>query len=199
MQRQYQAQSHLVPPSDPFPRNKWQLMSLNPVEDAESTAADASTPPDSPAPRPALRRTTTLARAWKSTATTAVAIAREDAAAAKARKQQLLITFIQDSQLSLAAFLRQQGEYERALDIYSECLAKREAVLGEEHPETLLLAHAVAYTLHLQGDVRALPLLEESVAKWSAMHGEEHPNTALYKARRDACAKRLAEAAGQGE
>ncbi len=178
---------------DPFPRDKWQLMSLNPAEDVDSPAADAATR------KPALRRTTTLTRAWKMTATVAVAKAREEAAAAKARKQQLLITFVQDSQLSLAAFLRQNGEYERALDIYAECLEKREAVLGEDHPDTLLIAHAVAYTLHLQGDARALPLLEESVRKWSALHGEEHPNTALYKARRDACAARLAEAAGQRE
>ncbi len=141
--------------------------------------------------KPELRRTTTLTRNWMSAVTSAVAKAKEEAEAAKAEKQKVFILFAQDSQLSLASFLREKGDFDHALQIYEDCLSKRIKVLGEDHPDTISISHAVAYTMFLRGDARALELLEQSLKKWRALKGDDHPNTALYQARRDACASQL--------
>lgn len=161
---------------------------------SQHPALATSAAPDDEAkgsPKPALRRSNTLTRNWMSTVTSALAKAKEEAAAARAEKQKVFILLAQASELTLAAFLRRNGEYERALYIYEECLFKRVNVLGEDHPDTIVIAHAVGYTKFLQGNVQALALLEESLAKWRAIKGEDHPNTALYQARRDACATLL--------
>ncbi len=101
---------------------------------------------------------------------------------------------IQSARMSLAALLRDRGEYHRALPIYEECWAERKEFLGDDHPLTLLVMNAVAFTLHLQGNYRrALPLLEESLAAWREQHGDQHPNTVRYQARRDDCIRLLAE------
>jgi hypothetical protein len=101
---------------------------------------------------------------------------------------------IQSARMALAALLRDRGEYDRALPIYEECWAERKEFLGDDHPLTLLVTNAVAFTLHLQGNYRrALPLLEESLEAWRELHGEQHPNTVRYQARRDDCIRLLAE------
>ena len=98
------------------------------------------------------------------------------------------LTYIQSAKLSLAALLRNRREYDSALLIYEQCLEERQALLGNGHPDTLLIINATAYTLHLNGEhERALPLLEESLDKWEATYGRDHPNTILYRSRRDDC------------
>ena len=37
---------------------------------------------------------------------------------------------------ALASLFQNMGEYDRALPLYEECLAKRKRVLGDEHPHT---------------------------------------------------------------
>jgi tetratricopeptide (TPR) repeat protein len=98
------------------------------------------------------------------------------------------LTYIQSANLSLAALLRSRREYDSALLIYEQCLEERKTLLGNDHPDTLLIINATAYTLYLNGEhERALPLLEESLDKWQAMYGRDHPNTKLYRSRRDDC------------
>jgi hypothetical protein len=37
---------------------------------------------------------------------------------------------------SVAGLFESKGEYDRAMPLYEECLAKRKRVLGEDHPDT---------------------------------------------------------------
>ena len=37
---------------------------------------------------------------------------------------------------ALARLFNDKGDYDRALPMYEECLAKRKRVLGEDHPDT---------------------------------------------------------------
>lgn len=101
----------------------------------------------------------------------------------------------QSANLSLAELLRSRGDFDRALPIYEACFEERKRYLGCDHPHTLLLEIAVAFTLHLKGEhARALPLFDRCLSAWIDAHGEEHANTALYRSRRDACAARLSPA-----
>jgi hypothetical protein len=163
-------------------------MSVDPAQPADAASAGAQSVSQTSSVR---RRATTLTRNWMSTVSHALAKAKDEAIEAEAQKQKVIILFAQASELSLAAFLRANGELERALHIYEECLFKRVNVLGEDHPDTIIIAHAVAYTMYLQGNAQALPLLQESLAKWRAVKGDDHPNTILYQARRDACAAQM--------
>ncbi len=122
-------------------------------------------------------------------------LAREFKPASGNKKGQFLV-YSQSADLSLAALLRSRGEHDRALLIYERCLAARKRHLGEQHPDTLLVANAFAFTLHLKGDnQRALPLLEDCLAAYRLMFDDDDPNTVLYRSRRDACAAALVGAA----
>ncbi len=46
---------------------------------------------------------------------------------------------------ALAELFRNKGEYDRALPLYEECLAKRKRVLGDEHPDTLSSLNNLAF------------------------------------------------------
>ena len=37
---------------------------------------------------------------------------------------------------ALADMFKNKGEYDRAMPLYEECLAKRKRVLGDDHPDT---------------------------------------------------------------
>jgi hypothetical protein len=38
---------------------------------------------------------------------------------------------------ALGSLLQDQGEYDRALPLYEDCLEKRKRILGDDHPDTL--------------------------------------------------------------
>jgi hypothetical protein len=127
-------------------------------------------------------------------------LAREIKPTSGGKKGQFLV-YSQSADLSVAAVLRSRGDYNRALLIYERCLAARKIHLGENHADTLLVANAFAFTLHLKGDnKRALPLLEDCLAAYRLLFDDHDPNTVLYRSRRDACASALlAEASRQSD
>jgi hypothetical protein len=107
-------------------------------------------------------------------------------------KKKNLLELSQSANLSLAELLRGRGDFDRALPIYETCLEERKRYLGDDHPHTLLLVSAVAFTLHLKGDhARAMPLFDRCLSSWVGTLGEDHANTVLCRTRRDACAVRL--------
>jgi tetratricopeptide (TPR) repeat protein len=79
---------------------------------------------------------------------------------------------------ALAHFVYDKGEYDRALSLYEEVLAKRKHVHGDEHPDTLqsLFHLAHVYCTKREFD-RALPMFEECLAKRKRVLGEDHPKT----------------------
>ena len=79
---------------------------------------------------------------------------------------------------NLAGLFYSKGEYDRALPLFEECLAKRKRVLGEDHPSTLSSLNNLAFLFHSKGEYdRALPLYEECLAKRKRVLGEDHPDT----------------------
>lgn len=50
----------------------------------------------------------------------------------------------------LVGVLSNQGKYEQADEMHRKVLGLREAVLGNEHPNTMTSAYCLAYLLHLQ-------------------------------------------------
>jgi tetratricopeptide (TPR) repeat protein len=79
---------------------------------------------------------------------------------------------------ALAELFRNKGEYDRALPLHEECLAKRKRVLGDEHPDTLQSLNNLALLFKRKGEYdRALPLFEECLAKRKRALGDEHPDT----------------------
>jgi hypothetical protein len=122
-----------------------------------------------------------LAQKWHTTVSDAQEHRKSTQKSSSEANKTAFLPFIQSAQLSLAALFRSRCEYDNALPIYEKCLEERERLLGNSHPETLLISNAVAYTLHLKGEhEQALPLLEESLAQWQAIHGQDHPNSILY-------------------
>ena len=93
---------------------------------------------------------------------------------------------------ALAELFRNKGEYDRALPLYEECLAKRKRVLGDEHPDTLTSLNNLAGLFYSKGEYdRALPLYEECLAKIKRVLGDQHPHTKVFQRSRDACARQL--------
>ena len=79
---------------------------------------------------------------------------------------------------NLALLFYNKGEYDRALPLYEECLAKKKRVLGDDDPTTLAALHDLAYLFGINGEYdRALPLYEECLAKRKRVLGEDHPGT----------------------
>ena len=93
---------------------------------------------------------------------------------------------------NLAGLFEIRGEYDRALPLYEECLAKSNRVLGGDHPDTLSSLNNLAGLFYSKGEYdRALPLFEECLAKSKRVLGENHPNTKVFQEWRDICAGRL--------
>jgi hypothetical protein len=79
---------------------------------------------------------------------------------------------------ALASISHIKGEYDRALTLFEECLAKRKCVLGDDHPDTLDSLNNVAESLKHMGQYdRALPLLQLCLAKRRCALGEDHLDT----------------------
>jgi lipopolysaccharide biosynthesis regulator YciM len=79
---------------------------------------------------------------------------------------------------ALVSVFRNKGEYDSALPLCEECLAKMKRVLGEDHPDTLTSLNNLAGLFESKGEYdRALPLYEECLAKRKRVLGEDHPDT----------------------
>jgi len=79
---------------------------------------------------------------------------------------------------NLADLFKDKGDYESALPLYKECLAKRRLVLGNDHPDTLTSIFNLATLFKNKRDYyRALPLYEEWLSKRTLALGENHPAT----------------------
>ena len=77
----------------------------------------------------------------------------------------------------LAILFNSKGDYDRALPMVEECLAKKKRVLGEDHPDTLMSLNGLAGLFYSKGDYdRALPMVEECLAKRKRVLGEDHPS-----------------------
>jgi tetratricopeptide (TPR) repeat protein len=62
----------------------------------------------------------------------------------------------------LAALFFNQGDYDKALPLFVECLEKRKSALGENHPKLLPHYNNLALLFSNQGRYdKALPLLDE--------------------------------------
>jgi hypothetical protein len=55
---------------------------------------------------------------------------------------------------SLASSLSSQGKYAEAVAMHWQTLQLKEAVLGNEHPDTLWSINSLASSLYQQGEVR---------------------------------------------
>ncbi len=67
---------------------------------------------------------------------------------------------------NLALLFDNKGEFDRALPLYEECLAKRKRVLGDEHHDTHDSLDNLAGLFKSKGEYdRALPLYEECLSK----------------------------------
>ena len=63
---------------------------------------------------------------------------------------------------AFASLLKKKGDYDRALPMYEECLARRKRVLGEDHPDTLTSLKGFALLFKNKGKYdRALAMYEE--------------------------------------
>jgi tetratricopeptide (TPR) repeat protein len=81
---------------------------------------------------------------------------------------------------NLASSLHDNGEYDRALPLYEECLSNRKRILGDDHPDTLTSLSNLASVLHDKGEYeRALPLFEECLSKSKRVLGDDHPDTLI--------------------
>ena len=93
---------------------------------------------------------------------------------------------------ALANLFHSKGEYDRALPLYEECLAKRKRVLGDDHPDTLMSLNNLAVLFDSKGEYdRALPLYEECLAKRKCVLGDDHPHTKSSQRSLDYCARLL--------
>ena len=89
---------------------------------------------------------------------------------------------------NLAGIFESKGEYDRALPLYEECLAKSKRVLGDDHPDTLQSLNSLAILFKNKGEYdRALPLYEECLAKRKRALGDDHPSTKATLLWRDKC------------
>jgi tetratricopeptide (TPR) repeat protein len=73
---------------------------------------------------------------------------------------------------------REQGNYEKAVELQEKCLRINKQQLGETHPETLIAKVNLAWTYRLQERfAEAQPIQEELLAISIEFLGESHPHT----------------------
>lgn len=103
------------------------------------------------------------------------------------------------TQVNLAWLYGHTGQWDRALDVYSEITRKREALLGPEHADTANARYGMGRALSELGEPeRAEPILRQALAAVTAALGEAHWRTgAIRRTLGDALMqqKRLDEAA----
>jgi hypothetical protein len=74
--------------------------------------------------------------------------------------------------------LERQGKYEEAESMNRQTLARREKVLGAEHPDTLTSIYCLAHLLANQRRTdESLVLYKRACTGYSAVLGEDHPTT----------------------
>ncbi|MGN9906276.1 FxSxx-COOH system tetratricopeptide repeat protein [Phytohabitans sp. LJ34] len=79
---------------------------------------------------------------------------------------------------NLANILRSQGRFEEARQINEEVHAAQQALLGAEHPHTLMTARGLAADLRGLGMyAEALEMDENAYRVWAEVFGELHPQT----------------------
>ncbi|KAF1981869.1 hypothetical protein K402DRAFT_341577, partial [Aulographum hederae CBS 113979] len=78
-----------------------------------------------------------------------------------------------------AAVLDSQAKYSEAESINRQTLARREKVLGAEHPDTLMSIYCLAHLLANQQrrTDESVVLYERACTGYSAVLGEDHPTT----------------------
>jgi tetratricopeptide (TPR) repeat protein len=78
----------------------------------------------------------------------------------------------------LALVLYRQGKYEEAETMHRQTLARREKVLGHEHPSTLVSMNNLAAVLDRQGKYEeAETMHRQTLARSEKVLGDEHPDT----------------------
>jgi tetratricopeptide (TPR) repeat protein len=79
---------------------------------------------------------------------------------------------------NLANVFTKNGEYDRALPLYEECLAGRKRVLGDDNPDTLISLNnlAVLYEVMEEFD-KALPIYEDCFKRHMRVLGKDNPDT----------------------
>jgi hypothetical protein len=64
-----------------------------------------------------------------------------------------------------------------------QVLSDRRRMLGDDHPETLITASALAETYQMAGDLaRAIPLFEQTLRGCQRVLGDDHPTTRTLQA-----------------
>ena len=82
--------------------------------------------------------------------------------------------------VNLAGLFKKKGDYNRALTLYEEIVARSKRVLGEDHPDTLIYLNDIANLFYMKGDYnRALLLYEDLLAKKRQVLGEEGTGASL--------------------
>ncbi|MEU7971395.1 FxSxx-COOH system tetratricopeptide repeat protein [Micromonospora sp. NPDC049089] len=78
----------------------------------------------------------------------------------------------------LARALREQGRYENARKIYEDTLPFSRRELGDDHPDTLRLAHGCAINLRMLGRYHdARDLQQDTLERYRMALGVDHPHT----------------------
>jgi hypothetical protein len=79
---------------------------------------------------------------------------------------------------SLAGLYSGQGEFDLALPLSLDCLARRTSILGEDHADTLKSTNELAVLYTKQGQYElALPLYDQCLLKRTATLGNDHIDT----------------------
>ncbi|GHV34479.1 hypothetical protein FACS18949_10610 [Clostridia bacterium] len=79
---------------------------------------------------------------------------------------------------NIAHVYHDQGDYDKALELFYKALAISEKVLGAEHPSTATIYNNIACVYHDQGDYdKALEWYYEALAINEKVLGAEHPHT----------------------
>jgi tetratricopeptide (TPR) repeat protein len=79
---------------------------------------------------------------------------------------------------NLALLYKNQGDYDKALPLFEECLEKRKLILGNDHRDTLTTLDNLAGFFRSRRDYdKALRLFQECLEKRKSVLGENHPET----------------------
>ncbi|WP_327176304.1 FxSxx-COOH system tetratricopeptide repeat protein [Streptomyces sp. NBC_01335] len=85
---------------------------------------------------------------------------------------------------NLASILMEQGEPERATELFEEVLANKRRLQGEDHPDVLALRIVLASAAYRRGDHEgAVALFERALADALRTGGAEHPRTLEVRSR----------------
>jgi hypothetical protein len=104
---------------------------------------------------------------------TAMEAAAATAAVARTLRKQLL-----QLRFNLGNILRDQGSFAQARDLNATVLAELRALLGEDHPHTLMTAGSLAADFRAIGNYGdALEMDQKTYPAWTALYGDDHERT----------------------